>query len=58
MAFIASFYGLVLKDYCSFLGLHATLDIWESLGGFEKVIDYCTKSNELKQSNKLKTEVE
>jgi isopenicillin-N epimerase len=30
-----------LKDYCSFLGLYATLDLWHGLGGFHTVIAYC-----------------
>jgi len=33
-----------LKDYCAYLALHTTLDIWQkSLGGFDKAIGYCTQ---------------
>lgn len=30
-----------LKNYAQYLGLHANLQIWSSLGGLDRVIDYC-----------------
>lgn len=40
--FHSEFMWIGLKDYCSYLALHSTLDLWSNhLGGFTNVIQYC-----------------
>lgn len=46
--FHSEFIWTGLRDYCSYLGLYSTVDVWtECLGGLNTAIDYCTRLAEL-----------